>query len=78
MVKQKVDGEGSRDRFKRLAVTRAKKVLDAIRVLGHCSNRQLYEYDGEDVREIFQVIEKELRRVKAKFEKPVTAEIKLR
>ncbi len=73
-----IQNEGRRDRFKRLAVKRANKVLEALRVLGHCSNRQLYEYDGDDVKKLFSVIDKELRRVKVQFEKPAALAIELK
>ena len=72
-----LQNEGKRGRFKRLAVKRANKVLESLRVLGHCSNRQSYEYDGDDVKRLFSVIDKELRRVKAKFEKPAALAIEL-
>ncbi|MFH1221878.1 MAG: hypothetical protein V1492_02200 [Candidatus Micrarchaeota archaeon] len=78
MVKQNVKNEGPRDRFKRLAVKRANKVLEALRVFGHCSNRQIYEYDGDDVKKLFSVIDKELRRVKNQFEKPAALSIELK
>jgi hypothetical protein len=73
-----LQNEGKRDRFKRLAVRRANKVLEALRVLGHCSNRQLYDYSGEDIKTIFSAIDKELRRVKAQFGKPTALAIELK
>jgi len=73
-----LQNEGKRNRFKRLAVKRANKVLEALRVLGHCSNRQSYDYDGDDVKTLFSAIDKELRRVKAQFEKPTALAIELK
>jgi len=70
MVKIKVKGESKRDRFRRLGTARTKKVIESIRILGHCSNTSTYEYDEEDVKKIFFAIEKELKRVKSKFQKP--------
>jgi hypothetical protein len=55
------------DAFKRLASQRTNGVLERLRILGNCANRQLYEYSDEDVRKIFSTIEKEVRGTKAKF-----------
>jgi hypothetical protein len=54
-------------RFKRLATHRTNQVLDRLRVLGHCANRQNYVYSEEQVNKIFAAIEKRLKEVKAKF-----------
>jgi len=59
--------ESKRDAFRRLATQRTNAVLDRLRILGRCANRQNYEYDTEDVNKIFRAIEAELRGVKAKF-----------
>lgn len=77
MVKIKISNETPRDRFRRLATGRTKKVIEKIRVLGHCSNTSLYEYDEKDVKKIFSAIDKELRLVKAKFGKPGKTELNL-
>jgi len=59
--------ESKRDAFRRLATQRTNAVLERIRILGRCANRQSYEYDSEDVNKIFRTIEAELRDVKTKF-----------
>lgn len=59
--------ESKREAFRRLVVPRTNAVLDRLRILGHCANRQLYEYDNEDVNKVFRAIEAELRDVRAKF-----------
>ncbi len=56
-----------RGTFERLATQRTNAVLQKLRVLEHCANYQLYEYTEEDVRKIFGVIRKELKRVESKF-----------
>lgn len=61
------NNEPKREAFRRLVVPRTNAVLDRLRILGHCANKQLYEYDNEDVNKIFRVIETELRDVKARF-----------
>jgi len=77
MVKEKVKGETSRDRFKRLAVIRTKKVIDKLRVLGHCANKSVYAYEDEDVKKIFSAIDKELKRVKSKFNESKAGDFQL-
>lgn len=58
---------GKREAFRRLASQRTNAVLERLRILGNCANRQLYEYSDEEIRKIFAAIEKEVRLVKAKF-----------
>jgi len=61
------NNESPKDRFKRLVTYRTNVVLDKIRILTNCSNKQLYEYGEEDIEKIFRVIEQELKLAKAKF-----------
>jgi hypothetical protein len=56
-----------RDRFKKLAAARTNEVLYRLKVLGNCSNKQLYEYDEKDIDKIFSEIEKHVKVAKAKF-----------
>lgn len=55
------------DRFKRVASRRTQKVLDAMRKLGNCSNKGIYNYNDDDVTKIFHVIEQEFKRIKILF-----------
>ena len=59
--------ETSEQRFKRLAEVRTKQVLDKLRILGNCSNRQIYSYSREDIDKIFSVIDKQIKAVKSNF-----------
>jgi hypothetical protein len=59
--------ERKAEAFKRLASQRTNTVLEKLRILGNCANKNLYDYGDEDVRKIFRVIEAEVRRTKAKF-----------
>lgn len=59
--------ESKRDRFKRLATIRTNAVLYRLKVLGNCTNRQLYEYEEQDVEKIFSEIEKKVKEAKARF-----------
>jgi len=69
--------ESKREAFRRLGTQRTNAVLERLRILGHCTNPQLYEYSEEDVRKIFRAIESELRTVKAKFTNSNKSEFQL-
>jgi hypothetical protein len=69
--------ESKRQAFQRLATKRTNGVLERLRILGHCSNPQLYEYSEEDVKKIFHAIEKELRAVKVRFQNSSKSEFRL-
>ena len=69
--------ETKKEAFRRLATRRTNAVLNHLRVLSHCSNPRLYEYDSEDVKKIFRTIESELKSVKAKFTNSSKSEFKL-
>ena len=53
--------------FKRIAEARTNKILDMLRLLGNCSSKSNYEYTDEDVKKIFNAIEKEVKNAKNKF-----------
>ena len=57
-----------RRRFLDLAEKRTQIVLDKLRVLGNCSNRQAYEYSDEDVEQIFAAIQEQVTLTKARFQ----------
>jgi histidinol phosphatase-like PHP family hydrolase len=69
--------ESKEEAFRRLATKRTNAVLERIRVLGHCANPQLYEYSEQDVKKIFQAIEKELKIVKIRFQNSSKSEFRL-
>jgi hypothetical protein len=56
-----------KERFKRLATHRTNEVLYRLKVLGNCSNRQMYEYDEKEVDKIFLEIEKKVKEVRFQF-----------
>ena len=62
-----MNNQEKRDRFERLASQRTCRVLYRLKVLGNCSNRQMYEYDKKDIDKIFKEIERRVKDVKAKF-----------
>lgn len=70
--------ETKRERFVRLAEKRTNKVIDMLRLLGNLSNKGNYEYSEEDIRKIFNTLEKELKSVKDKFYSVQNADNKFR
>ena len=69
--------EEKRQRFKRLATQRTNAVLKKLQVLGNCANRQAYEYDEEEIKKVFSVIEKQVTDIKTRFHFVKKREFKL-
>lgn len=61
-----------RERFIKIAENRTNNIINTLRLLGNCSNKNNYEYTEEQIKQIFSAIESELKTVKAKFEKKET------
>lgn len=59
--------ETKRDRFVRIVENRTNKILDMLRLLANCANKSNYEYDEEDIKQIFAAIEKEVKATKNAF-----------
>lgn len=62
--------EAKKDRFQRLATIRTNAVLQKLKILGNCSNRQAYEYSEQEIKKIFSAIEDQMKIVKSKFTFP--------
>lgn len=58
-----------KERFMRIAENRTNSIINTLRLLGNCSNKNNYEYTEEQVRQIFSAIDSELKATKMKFEK---------
>ena len=56
--------ETRQQRFKRIAGARTNKILDMVRLLANCANKSNYDYNEEDVKQIFTAIEKEVKNAK--------------
>lgn len=69
--------ETKKQRFQRLAEKRTNDVLERLRILGNCANRGQYEYATEDVRKIFNAIEKSVEVIKLKFKDGETQKFRL-
>ena len=50
-----------RERFTKVASTRVSKILNYLNLLQNCSNRNNYEYDADDVEQMFSEITKALK-----------------
>jgi len=55
------------DRFVRIAEKRTNRILEQLRLLGNCSNKNNYSYTEDDIKKIFLVIENELKNTKIRF-----------
>ncbi len=69
--------EHPRDRFKRLATLRTNTVLKRLKVLGNCSNRNIYDYSEDDIEKIFNEIERKVKETRAKFHFPRSKKFEL-
>jgi hypothetical protein len=71
-------GETKNERFIRIAESRTNKVIQMIRNLSNLSNKSNYNYTDDDVKKIFNALEKELRIAKLKFTEKEKSEFKLK
>ena len=62
-----MSSETKRERFVRLAEARTNKILEMMRLLGNCSSKSNYEYSDEDIKKIFNALERELKNTKNRF-----------
>lgn len=60
-----------RKRFEKVAENRVDKILDGLRLLGNCSNKNNYEFTKEDVDFMFDEIRKALKVAQSKFESEI-------
>lgn len=70
--------EERRNNFIRLAEARTNKILRMIRLLSNLSNRGAYDYKAQDIKKIFQTIDRELRQARARFDGDSQDEFSLR
>lgn len=60
--------ESDREKFVRLANARTTRAIRTIRLIGNLANKSNYEYSVEDAKKILDVLERELRNLKVKFQ----------
>jgi len=56
-----------RERFIGLAENRTNAVINNLRILSHCSNKSLYEYEQDEIEKIFKAIDDAIIEAKSKF-----------
>lgn len=59
--------ETKSEKFTRIAEYRTNKVIQDLRLLGNCSNKNNYDYTKEDVDMIFKAIDAAVSEAKSKF-----------
>lgn len=59
--------ENKKDRFHRLAEARVNKIIKMVRLLGNCSQRAIYQYEPEQIEQIFVTIRAELDKAERRF-----------
>jgi hypothetical protein len=60
---------GKKENFRRIAENRTNKIIEKISLLGNLSNSSFYEYSDEQINSIFDAIQEELDKQRAKFSK---------
>ena len=67
------EGETKADRFKRLAIVRTNKALEAIAAIGGLANKNNYEFTDEQTETIVKALEAKVVEVATKFTAPEQA-----
>lgn len=68
MPRRKIEkNETKRQKFLRLGTLRTREVLDRLRILGNCANRNSYDYTRAEINKIFSEIENLVKETKTKF-----------
>lgn len=67
-----------RSRFLRVAEKRTQAVLQKLQILAKCSNPAVYDYEDEQVDQIFDAIEEGVRDARAKFNRKRPRAFRLR
>lgn len=59
--------ESNRERFVRIVERRVNVIINNLDSLGKCSNKRNYEYTDDDVKKIFNEIDKKCKEVRSMF-----------
>ena len=70
-------GETKEKRFKRVAERRVQRVLDSLRSLSQCSNKRMYAWNDDQLKKIWDAIDKEVNACKANFDMSEPEEFRL-
>lgn len=55
------------DRFNKVAAARVNRIIDTLRLLGNCANRNNYEYTPQDVEQMFDAINEAVKECQKNF-----------
>ena len=66
-----------RERFLVMAVARTNAVLRRIKILSNCANRNLYDFQNEEIEKIFDAIDQQVREARLRFKGKKKEEFKL-
>lgn len=66
-----MDKSPKRLRFEKVASNRVQKVIDYLRLLQNCTNRNNYEYTEADVERMFNEIQRSLKETKEAYAKEI-------
>lgn len=58
-----------RQRFEKVASKRVQKIIDFMRLLGNCANKNNYDYTEKDVELMFREINRVLKETKVLYDK---------
>ena len=70
-------GENKNQRFIRVVEKRVQNLLDSFRRLSQCSNKRMYNWNDDQLKKIWDAIDKEMKACKSSFEQPGKEEFKL-
>lgn len=59
--------ETKEERFKRIATKRVKRILHDIKLLGNCSNKNMYSWNENQLRKIWSAIDQEYKWCKVQY-----------
>lgn len=59
--------ESKSKKFHRIVEGRVNRAAEQIRLIGNCSNPSTYDYSVDEVKQIFNYLEQELRNAKKRF-----------
>ena len=62
-----MNNETKQERFVRVAEKRVNRILENLRLLSNCSNRRMYSWEEDQIRKIWNVIDKEVKECKQAF-----------
>ena len=62
--------ETKEERFKRVAEKRVQNIIKGIRSLSQLTNRKAYEWNEDQLKKIWEALEREISMCKKQFEEP--------